>query len=213
MCGPLVMMIGKHRFRHLYFAGRLVAFSFAGLIAGEIGAVANVVLAKFHLSALLSLTIGTLMLISGFSLIQGSSSPILMPARGGWISRKAAFISSRISLLMLRDAPLSTFIFGLLTIALPCGQSLVVFSACALAADPLVGFINGLAFALLTSPSLFIAMRAHAFLPHLAARYNIYMGMATITVALLALFRGFAELELIPHLAIPIPMAHPFVLY
>jgi sulfite exporter TauE/SafE len=47
MCGPLTMMLGAHRFRYFYFAGRLFSFTLAGGIAGELGAVLNVFFNQF----------------------------------------------------------------------------------------------------------------------------------------------------------------------
>jgi uncharacterized protein len=103
---------------------------------------------------------------------------------------------------MLRDQPWPTFLFGFFTIALPCGQTVVVFSACALYGDPFIGLINGLVFALLTSPALFAAMHAHRFFQKLKPSYNTIMGGCAVLVGLLSFCRGLAELEYIPHLII-----------
>ena len=92
---------------------------------------------------------------------------------------------------------------------LPCGQTVVVFSACALSGDPFVGLLNGLAFALLTSPSLFLAMQVRTLFPNAKAYYNKVVGLSAIFVGLLAFCRGFAELEIIPHLA----LGHHLVFY
>jgi sulfite exporter TauE/SafE len=208
MCGPLALMIGKHRYRVLYFAGRITAFSCAGLIAGEVGAVSNALLAQFHLSAVLCLLLGSMILAWGSFHICGW--PTIHSQK---LNKRMAAIAQRTSLLMLRDGPLPTFLFGFLTIALPCGQSLIVFSACALSGDLFTGLLNGFVFALLTSPSLFIAMHARALFPRLSLRYNLIMGLSALPIGMLALLRGFAELQLIPHLSIAMPLSHPLILY
>ena len=118
------------------------------------------------------------------------------------VAKRLSQVSNHLSLLLLRDQPLSTFLFGFFTIALPCGQTLLVFSACALEGDPFVGLINGFAFALLTSPSLWLAMGMHRLLSPFKHYYRTAMGLSAICVGLLALCRGFAELELIPHLIV-----------
>ncbi len=79
---------------------------------------------------------------------------------------------------------------------------MIVFSACALSGDPLVGLVNGFAFAILTSPSLLLAMNTHRLLNRVKPYYNIIMGVCALFVGGLALLRGFADLEVIPHLVI-----------
>ena len=37
MCGPLMMLLAKNRYRWAYFAGRLVSYTLAGLLSAEIG--------------------------------------------------------------------------------------------------------------------------------------------------------------------------------
>lgn len=208
MCGPLAMMIGKHRYRYLYFLGRLFSFSLAGTIAGAIGAVSNVFLSSYHLSTFISFFFGCMIICAGLSLIFG------WPDFGkGWIAKKTAKASQKISLLLLRDKPLATFIFGFMTVSLPCGQTIVVFSACALTESLSDGFINGFAFAVLTSPSLFFAMHAHFAFSLFKNHYNTIMGYGSIVIGTIAICRAFAEINLIPHVSFPIPYAHPLVLF
>jgi len=77
---------------------------------------------------------------------------------------------------------------------------MIVFSACALAGDAIVGTLNGFAFALLTSPSLFLAMNAQSMLKKLKPHHNSIMGICAMFIGILALARGFAEMDFIPHL-------------
>ena len=54
MCGPLVAMIGHHRFRYYYFLGRTLSFTLAAMAAGGAGAVLHLFLNQYHISALTS---------------------------------------------------------------------------------------------------------------------------------------------------------------
>jgi sulfite exporter TauE/SafE len=205
MCGPLAMMLGKHRYRFYYFGGRLLSFTLAGALAGEIGAVINVFFNAYHVGAAASLLFGSAIFMMGLFGLFGRSYP-----GQAYIGKLMARANGPLSLLMLRDLPLATFMFGFLAIALPCGQSLVVFSACALSGSVWVGMINGFAFAALTSPSLYFAMNAHAFLGAAKKYYNSVSSVMTLLVGIIALCRAFAELDLIPHVAWSLPVVDTF---
>jgi len=193
MCGPLVVMLGKHRYKYWYFLGRTLSFSLAGLAAGGLGAVLNVVLNLYHISALASFLFGTM--IFGAGLLTLLRVPVPVPAVLQGVNRQ-------MPMLLLRDMRFPTFLFGFATVFLPCGQTLIVFSACALSGDPRVGLLNGCLFALLTSPSLFFAMQAHQLLGHGKAYANQIIGALALLVGILACLRGLADLEVIPHLVL-----------
>lgn len=210
MCGPLVMMIGQHRYRYFYFFGRLVSFGLAGMVAGAIGEVANVFFRHYHLAEAASFFFGGIMIFLGIQTLMGWGYP-----GQSWLSKKLAKTSQNLSLLILRDKSWPTFLFGFFTLALPCGQTLIVFSACALSGDPAVGLLNGLAFALLTSPSLFFAMQAHSIFKKARQHYQKLIGGSAIIVGLLAILRGLAEKGFISHWIInpeALPYYH-FVIY
>ena len=194
MCGPLVMMIGHHRYRYFYFLGRTLSFTLAGMAAGAVGAVADAFFKTYHLAEATTFLFGGVLIILGLSTLGGWSYPGYH-----WLAKRLAGINHHLSLLMLRDRPWPAFLFGFFTLALPCGQTLIVFSACALSGDILVGTINGLAFALLTSPSLFLAMQAHAFLKRARRYYQAVIGISALLVGTLAILRGFAEMGIISH--------------
>ncbi len=191
MCGPLVVFLGKHRYRYFYFLGRLLSFTFAGMLAGELGAVLQIWLKEYHMAAVISVLFGSIIVIAGLAMLTGRAISITKYLPG---------VDQKLSLLLLRDQPLATFLFGFFTIMLPCGQTLVVYSACALSQDLMTGLINGFAFALLTSPSLWLAMHAHRFLTRWKFLGNRMLGGCAVVVGVLAMFRGFAELEWISHL-------------
>lgn len=195
MCGPLVMMIGKHRYRYYYFIGRILSFTLAGMLAGGAGALLHVFLNTYHISALTSFIFGILILFVSATTLLGGHYP-----GQDFLARRLGKVNHKLSLLMLRDQPWSAFFFGFFTIALPCGQTIIVFSACALAGDLGVGLLNGFVFATLTTPSLFMAMHAHRLFFNLRKYYNLLIGVFGLLVGILAVCRGLAEIEMIPHL-------------
>ncbi len=191
MCGPLMMLLAKNRYRWAYFAGRLVSYSLAGLLSAEIGMFFFQTLAHYHLSAFLSIVFGvTIMSLAFFTLFK-------LPFPGSkWLARKTGRLSALFTKLLGVYGPYPVFLFGVCTLLLPCGQTLVVFSACALEAKPLVGLMNGFVFALLTSPSLIVSMGAFKKVRH---SYHLWIGCATLAVGFLAIFRGLADLDFITH--------------
>lgn len=120
MCGPLVLMIGQHRYRYFYFIGRLLSFSLAGMFAGEAGAVLQIIFKAYHLTEAVSFIFGTLMLYMGLTTYFGWRPPSFP---------QLSQLNHALSRLILKDSRCSTFLFGLFTVGLPCGQTLLVFSA------------------------------------------------------------------------------------
>lgn len=194
MCGPLVMMLGRHNYRYWYFLGRFLSFTVAATIAGGIGAVTNAVFHEFYIGQAACFIFGAILLVLGLSTLFQWSLPIA--------NKTLHKLSAKLSLYMLQDRPWPIFLFGLATVLLPCGQTLIVFSACALSGSPLVGMINGAAFSLLTTPSLALAMHAHGWLHRFRNHYNTIIGICAIIIGTIALLRGFAEADVIPHLII-----------
>lgn len=203
MCGPLVMTLGQHRYRYFYFLGRLLSFSLAGMLSGEMGAVFHLFLSQYYLSAAFCFLFGIIIIGLGLNTLMGWHYPGYQ-----WIMKQLQPLNSWITLLILKDTPGTTFLFGFFTLALPCGQTLIVFSACALAGDPYVGLLNGIAFALLTSPALLLAMHTHTFIQSMKKHYNTIMGCLALFVGILACCRGLAELDIISHLVLN-PDANP----
>ncbi len=195
MCGPLVLLIAEHPYRYLYFLGRLISFSLAALFASFLGSLMQKSLAAYNVSALVSFFFGALIIFFGLSMLFSFRYPGYK-----FLEQRTQSLSRRLSLLVGQKNPYATFLFGFFTVLLPCGQSMVVFSACALYGDIATGLFNGFAFALLTSPSLFLAMRLSRFLGYFKKRQNLCASLLAIFVGLLALCRGLADLGLINHL-------------
>lgn len=194
MCGPLVMLLGRHRCRFYYFFGRLLSFSLAGMIAGGLGAVLHLFLAVYHVPALASFLFGGMIFFMGLVSLFHWQIP-----GGKQLGKLIAPLSQLSTLLLLKDRPWPTFLFGFFTVLLPCGQTVFVFSACALSGSALTGLINGFAFALLTTPSLLLALHAHGWLGKMKKHYNTILGCCALIVGTLAVCRGCAEVEWIPH--------------
>lgn len=194
MCGPLVGMLGAHRFRLFYFLGRCFSYAGAGFIAGKMGAVFHLIFKPYYIAETLSLICGLFLIVYGIGKLQAK------PAFKRKQNALTRSLQRMISTLMLKDTWWSTFLFGFFTVALPCGQTLIVFSACALFGDPLVGFFNGLAFASLTSFSLFFAMALHTKLSKLKNYDRLVLGISAMIVGFFAICRSLAEVGFIPHL-------------
>lgn len=199
MCGPLVMMLGKHNFRYWYFLGRFISFTAAATIAGGVGAVTNTIFHDLYIGQAACFIFGTLLIVLGMFTLMQWNLPI-----GQNLNKILHRINGKLSLYMLQDRAWPIFLFGLATILLPCGQTLIVFSACALSGSPIIGMINGAAFSILTTPSLAIAMHAHGFLHKFKHYYNSIIGGCAIVIGTFALLRGFAEVGYISHLTIDI---------
>lgn len=195
MCGPLVMLLARHKYRYYYFIGRTLSFSLAGLLSSELGVIVTSLFKSSYVSPVLSLLFGSSIIFFGILTFLRISYP-----GQSWLARRSAPLSLKLGNLMSKDKILPTFLFGFFTIALPCGQTIVVFSLSALTLNPLFGLLNGLLFALLTSPSLFFAMHAAKFLNSRTKKsYHIIIGVIQILIGALATFRGCADLNIIPH--------------
>jgi sulfite exporter TauE/SafE len=196
MCGPIAMILGASEFRLYYLCGRLASFTLAGGLAGYLGQVINVSLSHLGLSGFFSLSLGFLMLMSSFLLWQGFAFPISYT-----FARWSAPLHDKLNSWLLVKEPWPLFLFGFLTIALPCGQTLLVYSACALSGDLSTGIINGFAFGILTTPSLYIAMHARRLISKAKPWYHLVVVLSASVVGCIAILRGLAELKLIAHLS------------
>ncbi len=196
MCGPLVLMLGGHRHRNFYFLGRTLSFTFAGALAGGAGAVIQAHLSASRIGAAVSFLFGALILGFGAMTLFKVKFPF-RPSQGGILQK----ISLHLSTLLLKDSPFAVFLFGFFTIFLPCGQTLIVYSALAIEGDFWSGTFNGAAFALMTSPALFFAMRAVNLLKAARQYYNAILGFSAMGIGAVV-FRGLAEAGFISHLVL-----------
>lgn len=197
MCGPIAMMLGKSPFRSFYLLGRLLSFTLAGFVAGGFGEILALALSEYYIGASLSIMVGLVMIISGLCIIFG------VP-----FFHQMAPLRERLNLLFFSQEPWPLFLVGFLTIALPCGQTLLVYSACALSGSAASGTLNGFVFGLLTTPSLYLAMRGSKVLGHLRRLYKPVVGGLSIGIGGIAILRGIADIGWISHFGI-----HPLIIY
>lgn len=195
MCGPLVMLLGQHRYRSLYFLGRLFSFSLAGMLAGELGAVLHLILKHYYFAEAASFLCGIWIIGWGIQKLIGCQNKRKISQQKSPLNILHRWSST----LLLKDTGWSTFLFGFFTVLLPCGQTLIVFSACALVGNAWVGLGNGFAFALFTSPSLILAMHMLTLLKKFKYDDRLVLGGCAILVGLLACCRGMAEMGWISH--------------
>lgn len=180
MCGPIAALIAASPYRAYYLLGRLISFTLAGSLAGAFGYVIAALLEPYHLAALFTVGIGISMVVIGVLLLLGKS-----------VSWKGfALYEQKMGALLMKKGPMALFSFGFLTIALPCGQTLLVYSACALSGSMATGTLNGMAFALLTTPSLLLAMQARRFVQAAHAWYRPIVGGSALLVGFGAIYRG-----------------------
>ncbi|NGX62027.1 MAG: hypothetical protein K940chlam9_01520 [Chlamydiae bacterium] len=196
MCGPLVMLLSSSPYRWLYFPGRLLSFTLAGLLAAEIGMWLFLSLEKIYLPAIVSIASGGMILLLGGLQLFSLSLP-------NFLGNPAASLAQKITPLLTQNTPRGVFLFGMGTLLLPCGQTLLVFSACALEGKPLSGLLNGFFFALLTTPSLIASLYATRLFPKKPSLYKYGMGGAFILLGTLLTLRGMAHLSWIPHCTLP----------
>lgn len=185
MCGPIALMLGKSRWRLFYLVGRATGFALAGLFCAGFGMVVSV--QSFHLSALLSLLIGLILIASALVPLFGKLAFLLEP------------LNKKMTLLLLKDQWWPTLLFGLSTVFLPCGQSLLVYSLAALTGDPLEGMATTLLFALLTTPSLLFAFEMRRLLQRFYSHCNRLLTTLTLLIGALSCLRSFADFGAIPH--------------
>ncbi len=197
MCGPLVALLGKQRFCLWYFVGRICSFSFAGLLAGELGEAISEPMQRYHISPWVSFLFGFVILLFVVKSILRFKLPL--PLFLQCLMQKVHLLIARLSTKKSRGA---IFLFGFLTVLLPCGQSALVFSFCALSQSPLAGLGNGFAFALLTTPSLLFALRTHRLFRFAKSYHHLLMGGGVLFVATLSILRGCADYGWIDHLVL-----------
>lgn len=183
MCGPLAMMIGTSPHRGYYLLGRLISFTLAGALAGGLGYLIAAFLQPYKLSSLLSILLGFAMGWIGIAILRGK--PLSFKGMDK--------IEAKLSRLLIEKGPFSLFLFGFLSIALPCGQTLLVYSACALSGSAATGTLNGLAFAILTTPALFLAMQARHLLRAFDRFYKPVVGGVSLLIGGVSIYRGLID--------------------
>lgn len=188
MCGPLVALLGRHPQKNWYFAGRVSSFTLFGLFAGAFSESIQVIFRDSGFSALVSFFLGLFLVCLGFKGLTGAA--FSFPR---WAKRASALLEYRLARLLTHHFRHTTFLFGFFTLALPCGQSLMVLSTSALLGSAFLGAINAFFFAILTTPSLFLAMETHRRLFAWKDRIEKGVALWTIGVGCLGIWHGWIE--------------------
>ena len=183
MCGPLVMLIGRHQYAWAYFIGRALSFSLAAMLASSIGLLMQPIITTYLFPGAYAIILGVILVIMPLL-------SYLVPKIG------SSSVGAYLSTLALQNSVWPMFLFGFATALIPCGQSLVVFSACSLAPSIAIAGLNGLAFAIFTSPSLFLAMNIHKLLNVRLLRMLDITRYLTILIGVLFIWRGLQQLSI-----------------
>jgi len=194
MCGPVAFLLAQSRYRWFYILGRICSFSLAGLFSAEMGFLFASILKRFDIASFFSIFLGIMIILMAFL----TFFRLRFPAQN-FFARAASRLTPYFSKLLRYDGRKSLFFFGFSTIFLPCGQTLLVFSAVALEGSAAAGLANGFIFALFTTPALLFAMHAKTFLSKIKSSYHLWMGVAMLLVGTLFCLRGLAEFSLVPH--------------
>jgi len=190
MCGPFALAIGGQQGKYFYLIGRFFGFTFASTMAALFGQI----LSKSSYAFIFPFFMGVLFLL--FFLQKLPSLPGLR-----WLER----LSTN---LLLKGKKSSLFLFGFLTLLLPCGQSLLLYGVSAMKGSFMFGCMNGALFALLTTPSLLFAMHLTPYLKTLSKNGDRFIRLFALVTSLLTFARGSAELGWISHLSFPLGPTH-----
>jgi sulfite exporter TauE/SafE len=202
MCGPLAFYLASSPYRAYYLFGRIFSFTLAGWAAGALGEGIHLFLKKGPWPALFSASMGVGLFLSAFTYFS-CFKPLL-----AFLERGRRPVEKRIAGWLVIQEPWPLFLIGASTIFLPCGQTLLVYSACALSGSGLLGLGNGLGFALLTTPSLLLAMQSRKIAAKKLDKWQFALPLGFAVIGAIAILRGLAEAGWISHFGVP-----PFMLY
>lgn len=150
MCSPLAMAVTNMNAKALlnrtvYNAGRIIVYSVLGALVSSIGYF--IPFLKFQ--NLISIVLGTLLLIVGFGLFR-INVPIISRAAGSFTASVKALFGS-----FLKKKTLgSVFVLGGLNGFLPCGLVLIALSFCVTLKSAQEGMLFMLAFGIGTLPAM-----------------------------------------------------------
>lgn len=156
MCGPLMLLLAKQRKNHLYLIGRIVSYSLVGMACSLIGKIPIKIATDF---SLLRITHWILILWVVFKLYRLLLSTIIKKPKkiSHWkkaIIQKLSPISRLLVSMSVEKSGRALFFMGCMSVMIPCGQTLFVFSLCALHGDMMQGWLAGFLLAVVSTPAL-----------------------------------------------------------
>ena len=180
MCSPLAMAVtnlSKPAFinRFTYNGGRILSYGLHGVVAASIGSIFEFT----GLQNILSITLGTLLIIAGFSGMTRFNIPFLTEG----IQKLTTFIKIRLSDFIKRKTKVALIATGMLNGLLPCGLTYMALTFCLTITNPVDGFIYMLVFGLGTLPVMLGLTSVVQLLIH---RFNFsFRKLTTITLVVL----------------------------
>jgi uncharacterized protein len=151
MCSPLSLAVtGITRRawinRLVYNGGRISTYGIAGAIVSSLG----ILIPPGNAQHIISLTLGTLLIIAGVAGIKGIQIPALTVAMG----RVVAFLRTQFSVYIKRKSFWSTWMLGMLNGLLPCGLTFIALTFCLTLQGPVSGFNFMILFGTGTLPAM-----------------------------------------------------------
>lgn len=180
MCSPLAMAVtnlSKPVFinRFTYNGGRIVSYGIQGVVAASVGAVFGFT----GLQPLLSISLGLLLIVAGFTGMTSFHVPFLSSG----IQRLTTFIKIRLGDFIKQKTKLSLIITGMLNGLLPCGLTYMALTYCLTITNPVEGFFYMLVFGLGTLP---VMLGLTTVLQTLMLRFNFsFRRLTTVTMVVL----------------------------
>lgn len=192
MCGPIALALPSSssvsRFKYvlgrlMYNLGRVLSYSFLGLLVGVLGK--GIHLAGYQ--QLISISIGVLLLLMALF----SINPEQITAKFTWVRNFYSFISRKMSPLLRSRNVFSLGLIGVLNGFLPCGMVYVALLAALAVGEVLDSVLYMAMFGLGTIPMMFMLSLVGVFLQQ---KYRLWLQRLTPFVigifAILLILRG-----------------------
>lgn len=180
MCSPLAMAITNLSApafinRFTYNGGRILSYGLQGMIAASVGSIFEFT----GLQEVLSIILGTFLIIAGFVGVTKFNIPILTPA----IQKLTTFIKIKLSAFIKKKTKVALVITGMLNGLLPCGLTYVALTYCLTISRPMDGLIYMLLFGLGTLP---VMLGLTSVVQLLISRFNVnFRKLTTVTMVVL----------------------------
>jgi sulfite exporter TauE/SafE len=197
MCGPLVLAysfnISKSSqkiilFPHfLYNLGRIISYSFAGVVFGLFGKVVFLIIPYHTVKIWLLIVGGILMIIFGLGLLN-----LIPKLKFSFKVLESKRLKKLFANKLEENSSNSSFIIGLCTIFLPCGLFYPILLKSALSGNMIDGGLNMFFFSLGTVPALFILGLSSYIIGIKVRRISNYLAAgAIILMGILLIYKSF----------------------
>jgi sulfite exporter TauE/SafE len=180
MCSPLVMAVTAVKraalfYKLLYNAGRILTYSFFGVLVSSLGAV----LPFSGFQNLFSILLGLTLLVVGFSGTNRLNVPLLTRNLQGLTN----FLKIKFGKVYQRKTYLSIFILGTINGVLPCGLTFIALTYCLTLTSPADGFMFMLVFGIGTLPAM---IGLPSLLNLMVRKLNLNLSRVTATLLIVS---------------------------